>query len=163
MQVIIDMALDEKPVDRRFEGRVKTKGTLSVTLRIGDQVAEGHLVDITTRGAYIATAVTLDRGIYVTLVFELPGPKGAQEIKAQVARSRSGLDGKFDSMPPGLGVMFLANELEERLRIERLVAALVSLDLLSYDKRQGEWMESAESIPSDDRTDPSNSNTRPGT
>lgn len=156
------MALEEKRVDRRIEPRVKTEGMLSITLRMGDQVAEGHLVDISTRGAYIATGATLDRGIYVTLVFELPGPKGAQEIKAQVARSKSGLDGEFDSMPSGLGVMFLANELEERLCIERLVAALVSLDLLSYDKRQSEWMESAESIPGDDRTDPSNSDTRPG-
>ena len=151
------MTLDEKRVDRRIEPRVKTEGMLSVTIRTGDQVAEGHLVDISTRGAYIATSATLDRGIYVTLVFEL-GPKGAQEIKAQVARSKPGLD----SMPPGLGVMFLANELEERLRVERLVAALVSLDLLSHDKRQSEWMESTESIPGDDRTDPSNTETRPG-
>ena len=58
--------------------------------------------------------------------------------------------------------MFLANELEERLRVERLVAALVSLDLLSLDKQQSEWMESTESIPGDDRTDPSNTDTRPG-
>ena len=158
---VIDMTLDEKRVDRRIEARVKTEGMLSVTLRVGDQVAEGHLVDISTRGAYIATAATLDRGIYVTLVFEL-GPKGAQEIKAQVARSKPGLDGQFDSMPSGLGVMFLANELEERLRVERLVAALVSLDLLSHDKRQSEWMNITDSITGDDRTDPSNTDTRPG-
>lgn len=161
LAAVIDMALDEKRVDRRIEPRVKTEGMLSVTLRTGDQVAEGHLVDISTRGAYIATGATLDRGIYVTLVFEL-GPKGTQEIKAQVARSKPRLDGQFDSMPSGLGVMFLANELEERLRVERLVAALVSLDLLSYDKRQSEWMESTESIPGDERTDPSNTDTRPG-
>jgi hypothetical protein len=134
---------------------------LSVALRMGDQVVEGHLVDISTRGAYIATGANFDRGSYVTLVFEL-GPKGAQEIKAQVARSKPLLDGQLDPMPSGLGVMFLANELEERLRVERLVAALVSLDLLSYDKRQSDWMESTESIPGDDRADPSNTDTRPG-
>ncbi len=155
------MALYEKRVDRRIEPRVKTEGMLSVTVRTGDEVAEGHLVDISTRGAYIATGASLDRGIYVTLVFEL-GPKGAQEIKAQVARSKPGFDGRFDSMPSGLGVMFLANKLEERLRVERLVAALVSLDLLSYDKRQCEWMDSTESILGDNRTDPSNADTRPG-
>ena len=56
---------------------------LAVTLRMGDQVAEGHLVDISTRGAYIATGVTLERGIYVTLVFELARAQGvAQKIKA---------------------------------------------------------------------------------
>lgn len=159
--MVFDMALEEKRIDRRIEPRVKTDGMLSVTVRMGDQVAEGHLVDISTRGAYIATGTTLARGSYVTLVFEL-GPKGAQQIKAQVARSKPGLDGQLDAMPPGLGVMFLANELEERLRVERLVAALVSLDLLSYDKRQSDWMESTESIPGDDRTDPTNTDTRPG-
>ena len=148
-------------VDRRIEPRVKTEGMFSVTLRVGDQVAEGHLVDISTRGAYIATDATLDRGIYVTLVFEL-GPKGAQEIQSAGRAVPKPVDGQFDSMPSGLGVMFLANELEERLRVERLVAALVSLDLLSYDKQQSEWMESTESIPGDDRTDPSNTDTRPG-
>lgn len=141
---------------------MKTEGILSVSVRLGDQTAEGHLVDISTRGAYIATGVTLDRGIYVTLVFKLPGPKGDQEIKAQVARAKSALDGRGDSLPSGLGVMFLANDPEERLRVERLVAALVSMDLLSYDKRLSEWMESTESRPGDDRTNPSNSDTRPG-
>ena len=48
-----------------------------------------------------------------------------------------------------------------RLRVERLVTALVSLDLLSCDKRLSEWMESTESIPGDERTDPSNSDTPP--
>ncbi len=156
------MALDEKHVDRRIEARVKTDGMFSVALRSGDQEAEGLVVDINTRGAYIATRATWDRGSYVTLVFDLPGPKGAQTIKAQVARSKPLRDdGQFDSMPAGLGLMFLANELEERLRVERLVAALVSLDLLRYDKRQSKWMESTEPLPGDDRTDPSNSDTRP--
>lgn len=156
------MTLDEKRVDRRIEPRIKTEGILSVKLRLGEQVAEGHVIDISTRGAYVATGATLDRGIYLTLVFELPGPRGPQEIKAQVARSKSGLDGKFDSLPSGLGVMFLANDYRERLRVERLVATLVSLDLLSYDKRQSEWMQSSETIVGDDRTNPSNSDTRPG-
>lgn len=156
------MTLDAKPVDRRIEPRVKTERMLSVTLRVGNQVAEGHLCDISTRGAYVATGVSLDRGVYLTLVFELPGPRGPQTIQAQVARSKSALDGTFDSMPAGLGVMFLANDPAERLRVERLVAALVSMDLLSYDKRQSEWMESADSLPGDERTDPSNSDTRPG-
>ena len=121
---VFDMTLDEKRVDRRIEPRVKTEGMLSVTVRTGDKVVEGRLFDISTRGAYIATDATLDRGVYVTLVFEL-GPKGAQEIKAQVARWKPGRDGQLDSMPSGLGVMFLANELKERLRVERLVAALL--------------------------------------
>lgn len=156
------MTLDEKRVDRRIEPRVKTEGTLSVTVQTGDEVVEGCLFDISTRGAYISTEdATLDRGAYVTLVFDL-GPKGAQHIKAQVARSTPGLDAQFDPMPSGLGVMFLANELEERLRVERLVAALVSLDLLSYDKRQSEWMETTESLPGEDRVDPTNTDTRPG-
>jgi hypothetical protein len=155
------MTLDEKPVDRRIEPRVKTERILSVTLRVGDQVAEGHLFDISTRGAYVATGATLDRGVYLSLTFELPGPRGPQEIRAQVARGKRELDGNFDSMPAGLGVMFLATDPEERAGVERLVAALVSLDLLSYDKRESEWMESTESKPGDDATVPSNSDTRP--
>jgi hypothetical protein len=155
------MALDEQRIDRRIEPRVKTEGMLSVTVRTGDHAVAGHLFDISTRGAYIATDATLDRGVYVTLVFEL-GAKGAQQIKAQVARSTADLVGQFDSMPSGLGVMFLANELEERLRVERLVAALVSLDLLSHDKLQSEWMERTESITGEERVDPTNTDTRPG-
>ena len=158
----MNMTPDEKRVDRRIEPRIRTEGILSVKLRVGERVAEGHLVDISTRGAYIATGATLDRGIYLTLVFELPGPRGPQEIKAQVARSKSGLDEQFNSTPTGLGVMFLANDFQERLRVERLVAGLVSLDLLSYDKRQSAWMNPSEASCGDDRTNPSNSDTRPG-
>ena len=58
LQWLFNMALDEKRVDRRIEPRVKTEGMLNVTQRMGDQVAEGHLVDISTRGAYIATGAT---------------------------------------------------------------------------------------------------------
>jgi len=156
------MTLDDDRVDRRMEPRVKTEGMLRVLLRVGDETAEGHVVDISTRGAYIGTGMSLDRGIYVSLVFQLPGPRGDQEIKAQVARAKSGLDGHNDALPAGLGVMFLTNAPEERVRVERLVAALVSLDLLSYDKKMSEWMESTESRPGDDRTNPSNTDTRPG-
>lgn len=156
------MEIGENPVDRRVEPRVKTEGLCKVTLRVGDQMADGHLVDISTRGAYIATGVTIDRGIYVTLVFELPGPRGAQEIKAQVARAKSGLDGNCDQMPAGLGVMFLASEPDERVRVERLVAALVSADLLSYDKRQNEWLDTSQTLAGGDDTVPSNTDTRPG-
>ena len=81
------MAKEGKFDERRVETRVRTEGMLSVTVTVGELTAECHLVDISTRGAYIATGATFDRGSYVTLVFEL-GPKGAQEIKAQVARSK---------------------------------------------------------------------------
>lgn len=156
------MTLQDQRLERRREARVKTEGMLSVILRVGDETAHGHLVDVSTRGAYIATGAALDRGIYVSLIFELPGPRGNQEIKAQVARAKTALDGSNDSMPAGVGVMFMTNDPSERVRVERLVAALVSMDLLSYDKRMSEWMESTNSMAGDDRTNPSNTDTRPG-
>lgn len=151
------MVLDEQRVDRRIEARVKTEGILGVALRTGDEISEGRVIDINTRGAYIATDLVLDRGIYLSLVFRLPGPRGDQEIKAQVARSNPGVD--VDSAPAGLGVLFLTNAPGEQARVERLVAALVSADLLSYDECASEWTTSRDTTPG---TSPSNTDTRPG-
>lgn len=161
MQQALGMTLDEQRVDRRMEARVKTEGTLDVLVRAGNEWAEGRVVDISTRGAYIETELFLDRGIYVTLVFRLSGPRGDQEIKAQVARSSPTSAAKGNAMPPGLGVMFLANTPGERARVERLVAALVSADLLSYDKHSSEWMDRSDTLRGELAT-PSNTDTRPG-
>jgi len=158
----LGMMLEEQRVDRRMEPRVKTEGTLDVVVRAGDESVDGRVVDISTRGAYIETELVLDRGIYVSLVFRLPGPRGDQEIKAQVARSSPSSDPKASPLPRGLGVMFLTNAPGQQARVERLVAALVSADLLSYDERPSERMDASNTIQGAPTTTPSNTDTRPG-
>jgi hypothetical protein len=128
-------------IERRKHRRVPLEGTIKVrVLSPGPRVdgvttfsiAEGHLYDVTTVGAFVATSLVLERGQRVELEIATPGITNRRRLVAVVARCTGWTKGDNGAMPPGLGVCFVAKTEEERKRIREMVMATLTLDLLDY-------------------------------
>jgi hypothetical protein len=95
-------------------------------------IAEGHLYDVTTVGAFVATSLVLERGQRVELEIAAPGMTSPKRLVAVVARCTGRTKDSNGAIPPGLGVRFVARTEEERKRIREMVMATLTLDLLDY-------------------------------
>ena len=133
--------------ERRAEPRLSTNMLIYVRLFVGDRVYDGHLVDLNSRGAYIATGMALETGTVVRLEIRLPDGQCAKPIRAVVARSKQRLQGDLDAVPAGIGVCFVAGTEEEQAEVQYTVKATLALDLLSFDKSATQWMYSTDSRP----------------
>ena len=134
--------------DRRAEARVSLDGMVAVRVRTGASTIEGHLVNISMRGAYVAMGDPPDAETRV--LFEADAGEGVSlgQIPARVTRLKTMLTGHHDAVPAGAGLEFLAASDEARHAVEHFVAAIVSLDLLSYDERNARWVRSIQSFAS---------------
>jgi hypothetical protein len=128
-------------IERRKNRRIPLEGNIKVRViapgpPVGGitafSIAEGHLYDVTTVGAFVATSLVLERGQRVELEIAAPGMTSPKRLVAVVARCTGRTKGSNDAMPPGLGVLFVARTEEERTRIREMVMATLTLDLLDY-------------------------------
>jgi hypothetical protein len=127
--------------ERRKHRRVPLEGTIKVRILAPGprqegvktfSIAEGHLYDVTTVGAFVATSLILDRGQRIEIEIATSGLTNPKRLVAVVARCTGHTKGKNGHMPPGLGVCFIAQSEEERERIREMVMATLTLDLLDY-------------------------------
>lgn len=127
--------------ERRKHRRVPLEGTIKVRILAPGprmdgvttfSIAEGHLYDVTTVGAFVATSLILERGQRIEFEIATPGYTGLKRLVAVVARCTGRSKGSNGYMPPGLGVCFVAQTEEERKRIREMVMATLTLDLLDY-------------------------------
>lgn len=130
------MDKDKNPVDRRRQPRVKPSGIIQVRLHHGDQVREGHLVDINQTGVYVATDLILERGVELELQVGIPGETDPRPVRARVARFKGEILDHRDPVPVGLGLEFLADNEDEARLIRETVNTTLALDLLGYGNRK---------------------------
>ncbi len=122
--------MEKKPYNqRRVEPRMNTEEPLGVHVRGGAHSGLGRLVDITNKGALIATEMALEPGVVVTLEIEVPGSAEPETVRGVVARQA------MDSSE-GLGIEFLPTTVGERDHIHYVVMTILALDLLAYQTRQ---------------------------
>ena len=122
--------MEKKPYnERRGEPRMKTEEPVGVYVRGGAHSGLGRLVDINSKGAFIATEMVLEPGVVVTLEIDVPGSTEPETVRGVVARRA------MDSTV-GLGIEFLPTTVDERDHIHYVVMTILALDLLAYKTRE---------------------------
>jgi hypothetical protein len=111
---------------------VQPEGKIPVRLLTPGRLDAGTLIDLNNVGAFVATDLDLEKGTEVHLELEIPGVDTSTPFKAVVARRSEEIQGKKETIPAGLGLVFVGNTPEERDVIQQVVMSLLTLDLLSF-------------------------------
>lgn len=121
--------------ERRAEPRVRADGIIGVRMHTQTGLHQGTLVDLNNGGAFIATSLQPEPGTPLVMELEIPGSPRFSPIRALVVRSKTSLRYGGDETPCGIAVKFLAESLDGRERIYKVVQTVLLLDILDEGLR----------------------------
>jgi hypothetical protein len=99
------------PVEHRMEARLVREGV--------DTVA--RVVDLNNAGAFVATELVLPKNTRLEIEIRLPGNDKSLPLQAIVARRSEAIEGRKQTVPAGLGLVFLTTNVMERSFIQLAV------------------------------------------
>ena len=107
--------------ERRRRRRIPVEELMEARL-----VADGHetrakVIDLNNAGAFVATDLTLDKNTSLEIELQIPGEEKSLPLKAIVARRTEAVEGKKRTIPAGLGLVFMAENVMERSFIQKAV------------------------------------------
>jgi hypothetical protein len=111
--------------ERRKRRRFAIESIMEALLHVDGTEAKGHVIDLNSIGAFIATDLVLEKDTSLEVELCVPGVEEPLRIKAVVARRAERVRGQSGDLPAGLGLMFLTeNEKEERFIQNAVIVAL---------------------------------------
>jgi hypothetical protein len=111
--------------ERRKRRRFAIESAMEARLHVDGSEAKGHVVDLNTIGAFIATDLVLEKDVSLEVELCVPDVEKPLRIKAVVARRSERVRGRSGDLPAGLGLMFVTeNDKEERFIQKAVIVAL---------------------------------------
>ena len=101
-----------------------------VSVRYQKRVMAGDLVDISTKGAYIATPDPVVAGEFATITFSLPGSGQYICVESKIAWSNSDALVQSPNHPRGFAVVFKSLDIES----QRMISDFVRCQITSAPK-----------------------------
>jgi hypothetical protein len=100
--------LDEQDAPRRVPRRLPVDVPATITV-VGAPAQLGRVVNLTLRGAFVATPTPAAPGMVVDLVLSLPAAAGVQTVavRARVRWVNEAATPRSTVLPPGMGVQFV--------------------------------------------------------
>ena len=123
---------NEETAERRSEPRVEPKGPVRVRILGPGQTVEGQLEDINHAGAFVTTPAQLSKGTQVLIEIEIPGELDEKPLPAVIVRRRAEVTRPNRTLPPGLGLKFVAQTDKELELVHQTVTTLLAVDLLGH-------------------------------
>ena len=107
--------------ERRKHRRIPVTHMMGARLTADGFAAEGQVIDLNNAGAFVATELDLDRNTPVEVELLIPGEDKTLPLKAVVARKTEAVEGKSRTIPAGLGLVFMTENVMERAFIQKAV------------------------------------------
>lgn len=95
----------------------------------------GRVIDLNNAGAFVATDLELGKNTKLKVELRLPGADKSLPLDALVARRMEAVEGKSKTIPAGLGLVFLTQNVMERSFIQMAVLEALKLSLESTRNR----------------------------
>lgn len=123
------MSESESGSDRRRHPRIPVEHLIEARLSGPDVDATGRVLDLNNAGAFVATDVQVERDTRLEVELLLPGLDTPFPLKAVVARRTEAVEGRNHTIPAGLGLVFLTDNVMERAFIQRAVLQVLKSSL----------------------------------
>lgn len=107
--------------ERRRRPRIPVPHVMEAKLVVGDVETRGRILDLNNAGAFVATDLIVEARAELVIELLVPGIESSLPLKAIVARRTEAVEGKSRTVPPGLGIVFKAENVMERAFIQRAV------------------------------------------
>jgi len=91
----------------------------------------GRVLDLNNAGAFVATELVLPKNTRLEVELRLPGVEKSLPLQAVVARHTEAVEGRYRTVPAGLGIVFLTTNVMERSFIQLAVLAALRRSLES--------------------------------
>lgn len=107
--------------ERRQHRRIPVEHVMEARLIAQGAQIQGRIIDLNNAGAFLATDLVLARNTVVEIELHIPGEEKSLPLKALVARCIEEVEGKTHSIPAGLGLVFMTDNVMERAFIQKAV------------------------------------------
>jgi PilZ domain len=124
-------------MERRRRLRIPVEQLMEVRLYGEGIDTVGRVVDLNNAGAFVATDLTLAKNAKLKVELRLPGADKSLPLDALVARRTEAVEGKTKTIPAGLGLVFLTQNVMERAFIQMAVLEALKMSLESTRHRVG--------------------------
>ena len=127
--------------ERRKQRRIPVPQLMEARITLPGSVSRGRVIDLNNAGAFIATELELDKNSPLRVELLIPGGAKSVPLKAVVARRMEAIEGVTRTIPAGLGVVFLTDNVMERAFIQMAVLEALKVSLammrmrLDFDPR----------------------------
>lgn len=115
--------------ERRKHPRIPVEHLIEARLTGPEIDATGRVLDLNNAGAFIATDVDVERNTRLEVELRLPGLDTPFPLKAIVARRTETVEGRNTTIPAGLGLVFMTDNVMERAFIQRAVLQVLKTSL----------------------------------
>jgi hypothetical protein len=97
----------------------------------------GQVLDLNNAGAFVATDLAMEARDEIEVELEVPGIEKSLPLKAIVARRIAAVEGKTQTIPAGLGLVFKTANVMERAFIQRAVIEALKASLQASRTKRG--------------------------
>jgi len=118
-------------VDRRRHPRIPVEQLMQARLVREGVDTVGRVLDLNNAGAFVATELVLPKNTRLEVELRLPGVEKSLPLQAVVARHTEAVEGRYRTVPAGLGIVFLTTNVMERSFIQMAVLAALRRSLES--------------------------------
>ena len=117
--------------DRRRHPRIPVEQLMQARLVCEGVDTVGRVLDLNNAGAFVATELVLPKNTRLEVELRLPGVEKSLPLQAVVARHTEAVEGRYRTVPAGLGIVFLTTNVMERSFIQMAVLAALRRSLES--------------------------------
>ena len=107
--------------ERRRQRRIPVEYLMEARLIANGPTTRGHVIDLNNAGAFIATELRLEKYMALEVELRIPSDQKSLPLKAVVARRIEMVEGRRRTIPAGLGLVFMTENVMERAFIQKAV------------------------------------------